>query len=232
MTSQLVPMPQGHSLEAIFTPPPVSGPAHPPRLAVLLHPWSWLGGRMHDHVIETLSSSFIQRGFHTIVFNSRGVGASTGRASFTGFPEVEDLKEIIKWGVSKIQNVQSVTILGYSHGSLIASLHPLLDPPISTSHILLSYPLSTRSLLTLFKSSTYSSGLRSLLQEPSSNVLIIYGDEDNFTSISQYKKWTGELLKITRGRLKTYEVEDADHFWRGENGERMWERIESWLDES
>ena len=32
-----------------------------------------------------------------ILLNSRGVGGSTGRASFTGLPEAEDLKEVIKW---------------------------------------------------------------------------------------------------------------------------------------
>jgi len=32
-----------------------------------------------------------------ILLNSRGVGGSTGRASFTGLPEAEDLKEVVKW---------------------------------------------------------------------------------------------------------------------------------------
>jgi hypothetical protein len=40
---------------------------------------------------------FCQRGFNVILLNSRGVGGSTGRASFTGLPEAEDLKEVVKW---------------------------------------------------------------------------------------------------------------------------------------
>lgn len=32
-----------------------------------------------------------------MLLNSRGVGGSTGRASFTGLPEAEDLKEVVKW---------------------------------------------------------------------------------------------------------------------------------------
>ena len=50
-------------------------------------------GRVLREVVEP----FCQHGFNVILLNSRGVGGSTGRASFTGLPEAEDLNEVVKW---------------------------------------------------------------------------------------------------------------------------------------
>ena len=52
----------------------------------------------HDaSVLREVVEPFCQHAFNVILLNSRGVGGSTGRASFTGLPEAEDLKEVIKW---------------------------------------------------------------------------------------------------------------------------------------
>ena len=52
----------------------------------------------HDtRVLREVVEPFCQHGFNVVLLNSRGVGGSTGWASFTGLPEAEDLKEVIKW---------------------------------------------------------------------------------------------------------------------------------------
>ena len=58
-------------------------------------------------LIEPLTS----KGYHVLRYNSRGVGASTGRASFTGFSEVEDLEAVVQWALDRIPDIQSLVIL-------------------------------------------------------------------------------------------------------------------------
>ena len=58
-------------------------------------------------LIEPLTS----KGYHVLRYNSRGVGASTCRASFTGFSEVEDLEAVVKWAIDKVTDIQSIVIL-------------------------------------------------------------------------------------------------------------------------
>ena len=75
----------------------------------------------------------------------------------------------------------------------------------------------------------FSNGLSALARNPSSNVLIIYGDEDNFTGVSQYHKWVADLRKESKGHLEVREIAGADHFWRGETGDELCRVIIQWL---
>ncbi|KIJ89671.1 hypothetical protein K443DRAFT_618900, partial [Laccaria amethystina LaAM-08-1] len=135
----------GVSLEAILLKPPATTHSQETKLAICLHPWSWLGGRMKDPVLVSLVDRLLSKNYHVLRYNSRGVGRSTGQASFAGFDEAKDLEAIIHWTLDHLPNVSSIVIIGYSHGSLIASLQPPLPAPVQTSHVLLSYPLGPRS---------------------------------------------------------------------------------------
>ena len=119
-------------------------------------------------------------------------------------------------------------VQGYSHGSLIASMQPVLSqafPLVKLSHILLSYPLGPRSWLTLFNSSLYSKALEALVQHADSNVLIIFGDRDEFTSQSNYATWASGL----KGNVKVVEVKDASHFWGGHSGQELREIVTNYV---
>ncbi|KII89869.1 hypothetical protein PLICRDRAFT_91014 [Plicaturopsis crispa FD-325 SS-3] len=230
-------LPSGLALQAR-----ISAPKTHPReegtggkLAILLHPWSWLGGNMNDPTLSSLVPLFVDSGYRVIRYNSRGVGRSRGWASFTGLSEAQDLQEVIQWALNTYAP-RSVVILGFSHGSLIASLQPVLpQPEIKTSHILLSYPLGPRSFLTLFKSSAYTAALKTLLRDKSSNVLVVYGDRDEFTSVQSYDAWAEELEKAaqpggeTAGSLSIVKVPDGSHFWGGECGSQMQRAVSAWL---
>ncbi|EJF64864.1 alpha/beta-hydrolase [Dichomitus squalens LYAD-421 SS1] len=238
----IVQLPSGTTLEYTHiqpTSPPLS--ATPDvieqlrrKLAICLHPWSWLGGRMNDHVLQILTEPLLERGYDVIRYNSRGVGKSTGWASLTGHREGEDLKELVQWARSTIPHVTSLVLAGYSHGSLIASLHPVLDD-IETSHILLSYPLGPRRWLTAFHGHRYSAALQSLINEPRSNILIIYGDDDNFTTAESYDAWVASLRDApstapSRGKLEVVKVQGASHFWREDDAvDRLVDVVHDWL---
>lgn len=58
-------------------------------------------------LIEPLTS----KGYYVLRYNSRGVGASTGRASFTGLSEVEDLEAVVQWALDRVPEIRSLVIL-------------------------------------------------------------------------------------------------------------------------
>lgn len=117
---------------------------------------------------------------------------------------------------------------GYSHGALITSLHPVLPAPIKTSHLLLSYPLGPRSFLTLFHGGTYTDRLNKLINDPRSNVLIIHGDQDEFTGVETYEGWVTELKK-SDGEFRVELVRGATHFWASRSSQRLKEIIKDWV---
>lgn len=47
-----VQLPSGTKLEYILSHPPLDGTETESKLAVCLHPWSWLGGRMDDPCVR------------------------------------------------------------------------------------------------------------------------------------------------------------------------------------
>lgn len=49
--------------------------------------------------------------FYVLRYNSRGVGNSSGSASFTGFSEAEDLKEVVQYALKNIRDVKHVLLL-------------------------------------------------------------------------------------------------------------------------
>ena len=134
------------------------------------------------------------------------------------------------------KNIQGLTYLlsqGYSYGSLISSCYPLTSPPLKTAHLILSYPLDKRGLLTLFHSNFYSSALSILLKETSSRVLIVYGDQDEFTSAQSYTNWVEQLRDDTGGgqNLRVETVRGASHFWAASRRdmETLLQVVDNWL---
>jgi len=184
---------------------------------------------MEDQVLAFVSNVLLHEcGYHVLLFNSRGVGGSSGWSSFTGLTEAKDLEELVQWGLGVVAEVKSVVLIGYSHGALIASLHPVLPAPIKTSHLLLSYPLGPRSFLTLFHGGTYTDGLKNLIGNPQSNVLIAHGDRDEFTSAGTYEGWVTELRKNT-GEFRVELVQGATHFWAWGSDEKLKEIVKGWV---
>ncbi|KIJ66747.1 hypothetical protein HYDPIDRAFT_128047 [Hydnomerulius pinastri MD-312] len=202
------------------------------RAAFCLHPWSWLGGSMNDPTVQNIVRKLQDNDFYVVYYNSRGVGKSTGWPSLNGKAEGNDLKALVDQFLQGKPQINSVTFIGYSHGSLIATLHPVLPSHIKTSYILLSYPLSPRGLLTMFNTKTYSSALTSLLCDPGVNMLVIYGEQDDFTSKSKYDAWA-ESLRQTEGakaQLEIVSVPKADHFWHsGPSKTTLMRTLETWL---
>ncbi|KAL5503917.1 hypothetical protein ACEPAH_7989 [Sanghuangporus vaninii] len=242
--SDLVQLPSGHKVELVLRSQPASASS---QLAILLHPWSWLGGNMNDPVLHLLEEHLFERGYHVLRYNSRGVGRSKGWPSLTGSQEVQDLREVVQWALEKVLNTQHLLLIGYSHGSLITSQHPPLftSSEIKTSHILLSYPLGPRAWLTLFRSKSYDEALNTLARDPKGRILIIYGDRDEFTGVESYREWSDKLeilgkedlnvnsnRNASAGRVRVSCIEGGSHFWAQNPNvaEEMLNVVQRWLD--
>ena len=77
---------------------------------IITHPYSLLGGSMHDHVVVELYEFFKTR-INTCRFQSR--------FSFTARQEVDDLQAIKEY-VSKEFGITKFVYCGYSFGSVIS----------------------------------------------------------------------------------------------------------------
>ncbi|KAG2157998.1 Alpha/Beta hydrolase protein [Suillus bovinus] len=202
------------------------------KLAIILHPWSRLGGNMHEPTVEVLTRLLQDKNYYVIRYNSRGVGKSTGWPSLTGKAEGEDLKALVHEVLAEEPKIDSLTIIGYSYGSMIALLHPVLNPKVKTSYILLSYPISLRGLLTMFHTGMYSSALRDILCNPDARLLVIYGDKDELTSKSKYDKWVNTLRQTDglKAKFDVVPVMDANHFWRSDGARiALQQAVDSWI---
>ena len=77
----------------------------------------------------------------------------------------------------------------------------------------------------MFNSGTYQNQLEKLVRDRDSNVLVVHGDEDEFTSISKYRQWSGELGSQTT----VFVIAGGTHFWRGSAGDEMQRVVIGWL---
>jgi uncharacterized protein len=123
---------------------------------------------------------------------------------------------------------------GYSHGSIPVSHHPVeVDLPtgvvIPVSHIILSYPLSPLPLLTVFYHNAHATALRNLAENKHANVLILYGDRDQFSGEGKLDTWS-QGLQEKGGKIEVCKIKGADHFWHGRAADRLLEVVGKWLD--
>lgn len=109
----LIQLPTGVSLQVQLESPAESSSASETKLAILLHPWSWLGGNMRDPVLHSLVIPLLQANYHVLRYNSRGVGGSSGWRirDLTGLSEANDLQALIQWGIEYISSVTSVVVI-------------------------------------------------------------------------------------------------------------------------
>lgn len=93
-------------------------------VALVCHPHPLYGGTMDNKVVTTVARDCIAKGMHTIRFNFRGVGKSTGTHDL-GIGETTDAQTVLNWFLAQAhQKGLSVTHLwlaGFSFGGYIAS---------------------------------------------------------------------------------------------------------------
>ncbi|KAJ9107272.1 hypothetical protein QFC21_000719 [Naganishia friedmannii] len=178
---------------------------------------------MHDHVVQALKDTLCRQGISVLLYNSRGVGKSRGRASWTGEPERKDYQAVADWLIKskakeifgtpgKMKRNFELLCCGYSYGSLMAScaLPPVSpDPQVELRYILISPPLSNfiGFLLTPFRSEQFMKALQRVLSPEAeqstasssagaskARALIAYGTRDTFTPLDTYRSQIQKLV--------------------------------------
>ncbi|CAG8479046.1 7998_t:CDS:2 [Funneliformis mosseae] len=212
------------------------------KAVIISHPYGPLGGNNNNNVVMTVEDFFFHKGYLTVAFNFRGSGTSKGRTSWSGEPECDDFRTILKFlenpvkinGV-EIPKISHIIIIGYSYGSLIASslASSQTQYTFTISYILISLPLSVMWFLTFFHSSVYSAHLKNLLSSVSTKVLFIFGDSDQFTRASKYKQWIKDNNVLENERWTVAKLKNVDHFFVYQQMEdALIDVIKKWVDEN
>ncbi len=85
---------------------------------VVTHPHPLYGGDMNNVVVETITRVYASRGFTTLRFNFRGVGASTGIHD-SGGGERDDVQAAINFLLTS--GMDDIHLSGYSFGAWVNS---------------------------------------------------------------------------------------------------------------
>ncbi|SDP67503.1 alpha/beta hydrolase [Desulforhopalus singaporensis] len=170
--------------------------------AVIAHPHPLYGGDMTNPVVETIATVYQNRGYATLRFNFRGVGASEGHYD-NGTGEQQDVLAAIEFLVR--QGYTSIHLAGYSFGSWVLSRLDELPREIAAMAFV-SPPVA----LIPFKPNLNLPLLR----------LVITGEEDEIAPPGL----VAESLNFWNPEARFEIIDSADHFYYGmfrELGEKI-----------
>ncbi len=194
MKEESVNIPSGKlTLEGLIA-KPASGAA---RAAVVCHPHPLYGGSMYNNVVEAILEALWKRGFATLRFNFRGVGASEGEHT-GGLGEADDAKAALRFLLSQPGISSDGAIMaGYSFGAAIAMRTGAELKEVATIAAI-ALPVGM--------------GDFSPLATSGKKIVLVAGDHDSYCP----KRGITELAEKCGAQLRI--IEGADHFFAGYEG--------------
>ncbi len=158
---------------------------------VLTHPHPLYGGTMYNPVVETICRAYEEKGFTSLRFNFRGVGASQGKYDH-GRGEKVDVKSAI--GFLREMGITNIDLAGYSFGTWVSA--GLSNECIDIQRmVMVSPPMGFLDF--------------SQVAPDSSLKLIISGQEDEIAPVENIRNWL-----IGREKQVCLEIiPGADHFF-------------------
>ncbi|KAL3647629.1 hypothetical protein CASFOL_008597 [Castilleja foliolosa] len=178
---------------------------------VLVHPYSILGGC--QALLIGIASGLAARGYKALTFDMRGVGPSTGKASLTGFKEIEDVIAVCRWASCNL-SAHRILLVGSSAvklwkiwiGFLNMRRAPIAGSAVDkieqvVGYMSLGYPFG------LMSSILFGRHHKAILKSPKPK-LFVMGTRDGFTSVKQLKR----KLKSAVGRTEIHLLEGVSHF--------------------
>jgi len=179
------------TLEGRFC-PGAAGPG-----VIITHPHPLFGGSLDNNVVWTAARAFQARGWATLRFNFRGVGASTGTYA-EGEGEVEDVAAALKFLTTRLPGPCYLT--GYSFGAYVVA-RALLQGLGADGALLIAPPVAFMDL--------------AFLPAVPRLELIVVGDRDELCPLAALKA----MLKERPAPLKIAVIAGADHFFGGREAE-------------
>ncbi|KAI8800713.1 Alpha/Beta hydrolase protein [Cladochytrium replicatum] len=214
---ELINAADGVTLEARIA----KGTTNPDICVIVAHPYGPLGGSMYNNVVESVCELFSEFGFSTARFNFRGVGRSSGRTSFRGFAERDDVLAVYRHLMANESFKPTKIILcGYSYGSMCTSA-VACEIPEAIAIIAISYPCAVSWFLTMWNTSAFVSGINACQNIPK---LFVIGDSDTFSSVRSFETFVSGI----NDPKTTVVVPGVDHFWFGQE-EVLVEEVRRWM---
>lgn len=185
-------------------------------VAIICHPHPLYDGTMHNKVVYTTHKALQELGCHTIRFNFRGVGKSTGTHDYSN-GEVDDLITIIKWVLHNKPN-SKIILAGFSFGAFIAfKASKIIDKNILNNHI-----INLISIAPAIHHQDYDQYLfnNKKLNNYTYSWLIIMGDQDEIVPPNLVFDWAEDLEKHSNKinsikLIKLIKLKDTSHFFHG-----------------
>ncbi len=158
---------------------------------VIAHPHPLYGGDLDNPVVAALAAAYQRRGYSTLRFNFRGVGASEGHYA-DGRGEQEDLRAAAAY-LARLGKPPS-DLAGYSFGAWIVLK---LDPPLPAvrRQLLVAPPLALLDFAGI--------------PRPRAQLQVIAGARDDFAPPDRLREWATRWQETARLHL----LPEADHFF-------------------
>jgi alpha/beta superfamily hydrolase len=177
----------------LFTP---EGDIPRPYVCVLVHPWGFLGGSRANTYpyAERLSN---KHGMTCLIFDSRGVGESTGKSTMSCSAEIADVVAACDWVKANLS--EPLVLVGSSAGAAVAG--SALDMvPEAVAYVAIGYTFGW--LTSIVFGRHFDAILKSVKPK-----LFIMGTEDGFTSIGQLES---RLKQMQNAEMRL--IEGVGHF--------------------
>jgi len=182
-------------------------------VAIIMHPHPEFGGNMNNQIIYDLYYMFVERGFATLRFNSRGVGRSQGIFDH-GPGELSDAAASLDWLQSINPESKGSWIAGFSFGAWIG-MQLLMRRPEVEGFISIAPPENLYDF--------------SFLAPCPSSGLIIHGSEDKVAHPEAVQRLVDKLHAQKGITIEQQIMEGANHFFTGRT-EELIERCAEYLD--
>ncbi len=182
-------------------------------VAIVMHPHPEFGGNMNNQIVYDLYYMFVERGFATLRFNSRGVGRSQGMFDH-GPGELSDAAASLDWLQSINPESKGTWIAGFSFGSWIG-MQLLMRRPEVEGFISIAPPENLYDF--------------SFLAPCPSSGLIIHGAEDKVAPPEAVQRLVDKLHAQKGITIEQQTIEGANHFFTGMN-EELIQRCAEYLD--
>ncbi len=162
--------------------------------AVVCHPHPMYGGSMCNNVVEAALDALWQRGYATLRFNFRGVGASEGEYD-GGEGEVDDARAAVAYLAGR-RSAASVLLAGYSFGASVALQAGMDDPGVGRV-VAIALPVAMLKVR--------------IAADVTKPMLLVSGDRDSYSPIDPLRELAAKIGKAARLEF----IEGADHFFGG-----------------
>lgn len=167
---------------------------------VVCHPHPMYGGSMFNNVVDAILAAMWQRGYSTLRFNFRGVGASEGEHD-GGRGEVDDAAAAMAFLLSQpgVRKKDAV-MAGYSFGAMVAVAAGYEHADVARI-VAVALPIS--------------------MTEPrvpagaSKPLLLVSGDHDSYSPVAALTALQKKIGKSAQLEI----IEGADHFFGGSEAE-------------